>query len=169
LPASAGFLLSLQKLCHNQQNNHAGVLPVNQASDYSGQTAQFKVGECTYEINVLSVQAAFKLQFVLGNQLKGLSGSGIGQIDPDTMWNLAVKLLKHAEVDGFPLDMEKHFAARIDELDLVVVEAIKANCPGFFKKLGGLKGLFLAALEKQLGSAKSPSESATSDPATATS
>ena len=141
---------------------------MNQASDYSGQTAQFKVGECTYEVNVLSVQAAFKLQFVLGNQLKGLSGNGIGQIDPDTMWNLAVKLLKHAEVDGFPLDMEKHFAARIDELDLVLVEAIKANCPGFFKKLGGLKDSFLDALSTQFGSAKSKSESATSAPATAT-
>ena len=137
------------------------------ASDYSGQTAQFKVGECTYEINVLSVQAAFKLQFVLGNQLKGLSGNGIGQIDPDTMWDLAVKLLKHAEVDGFPLDMEKHFAARIDELDLVIVEALKANCPGFFSRLKGMSGLFLAALEKQFGSGKSKSESATSAQATA--
>lgn len=140
---------------------------MSQPNEYSGQTAQFKVGECTYEINVLSVQAAFKLQFVLGNQLKGLSGSGIGQIDPDTMWSLAVKLLKHSEVDGFPLDMEKHFAARIDELDLVVVEAIKANCPGFFKKLGGLKGMFLDALSTQFGSGKSKSESATLTPATA--
>ena len=141
---------------------------MSQPNDYSGHTAQFKVGDCSYEINVLSVQAAFKLQFVLGNQLKGLSGNGIGQIDPDTMWSLAVKLLKHSEVDGFPLDMEKHFAARIDELDLVVVEAIKANCPGFFKKLGGLKGSFMAAIQNQLGSANNESQSATSGQATAT-
>jgi hypothetical protein len=142
---------------------------VNPASDYSGQTADFKVGECTYQINLLSVQTAFKMQFVLGNQLKGLYGQGVGQIDPDTMWTLASKMLKHSEVDGFPLDMEKHFAARIDELDLVVVEAIKANCPGFFKKLGGLKGMFLDALATQFGSVKSKSESATLTPATATS
>lgn len=136
-------------------------------SEFSGQTAEFEVEGCKYQINLLSVQTAFKTQFILGNQLKGLSGNGIGQIDPDTMWNLAVKLLKHSEVDGFPLDMEKHFAARIDELDLVVVEAIKANCPGFFKKLGGLKGMFLDALATQFVSAKNKSESATSAPATA--
>lgn len=141
---------------------------MNQATDYSGQTADFKVGECSYQINLLSVQTAFKMQFILGNQLKGLYGQGVGQIDPDTMWTLASKMLKHAEVDGYPLDMEKHFAARIDELDMVFFEALKANCPGFFKKLGGLKGLFLAALENQLGSVKSKSASATSDPATPT-
>ena len=140
---------------------------MNLSSNYSGHTAQFKVGECTYEINVLSVAAAFGLQFTLANQLKGLSGNGVGQIDPAAMWNVATMLLKHAEVDGLPLDMEKHFAARIDELDLVVFEAIKANCPGFFQKLGGLKGMFLDALATQFGSAKSPSVSETSAPATA--
>ena len=140
---------------------------MKQDSEYSGQPADFTVGKCNYSVSLLSVQAAFKLQFVLGNQLKGLSGNGVGQIDPDTMWRLAEKLLKFAEVDGSPLDIEKHFATRIDELDLVIVEVIKANCPGFFKKLGGMKGLLLAALEKQFGSAKSPSESETSDQATA--
>jgi hypothetical protein len=141
---------------------------MSQANEYSGQTADFKVGECNYQINLLSVQSAFKMQFVLGNQLKGLYGQGVGQIDPDTMWTLASKMLKHSEVDGYPLDMEKHFAARIDELDMVFFEALKANCPGFFKKLGGMKGLFLAALENQLGLAKSKSAPATSSPATPT-
>lgn len=138
------------------------------ASDYSGQTAEFTVNESTYQINLLSVQTAFKTQFVLGNQLKGLYGQGVGMIDPDVMWSLTAKMLKHSEVDGFPLDMEKHFAAKIDELDMVFFEALKANCPGFFQKLGGLKGLFVAALAKQFGSASDKSESATSSPATPT-
>ena len=137
-------------------------------SDYSGQTADFTVNGCHYQINLLSVQTAFKTQFVLGNQLKGLYGQGVGQIDPDTMWNLTAKMLKHSEVDGYPLDMEKHFATKLDELDMVFFEALKANCPGFFKKLGGMKGLFAAALAKQFGSEKSTSESVTSSPATAT-
>lgn len=138
-------------------------------SEFSGQTAEFEVEGCKYQINLLSVQTAFKTQFILGNQLKGLYGQGVGHIDPDTMWSITAKMLKHAEVDGFPLDMEQHFAAKLDVLDIVFFEALKANCPGFFKKLGGLKGMFLDALATQFGSAKNKSESATLTPATATS
>jgi hypothetical protein len=138
------------------------------ASEFSGQTAEFEVEGCKYQINLLSVQTAFKTQFILGNQLKGLYGQGVGHIDPDTMWALTSKMLKHAEVDGYPLDMEAHFSAKLDVLDVVFFEALKANCPGFFQKLGGLKGLFAAALAKQFGSEKSTSESPTSSPAMAT-
>lgn len=138
-------------------------------SEYSSKTASFTVGDDTYEICLLSVEAAFKLQVTLGNQLKGLYGQGsVGAVSPDVMWSVTEKLLKHAEVNGAPLNMADHFVARLDTLDVVFFEAIKANVPGFFQKLGGLKGLFLDALAKQLGSAKSPSASATSGQATET-
>lgn len=138
-------------------------------SDYSSKTASFKVGEDNYEICLLSVEAAFKLQITLGNQLKGLYGQGsVGAVSPDVMWSVTEKLLKHAEVNGAPLNMADHFVGKLDTLDLVFFEAIKANVPGFFQKLSGLKGLFLAALSSQSKSAKGQSVSATSAQATET-
>ena len=124
-------------------------------SEHSAHTAEFKVGTDTYQIQLLTTQAAFKLQFVLTNQLGGLAtGSGIN-LDPDLMWSLAEKLLKFAEVNGYPLDIEKHFAGKVEELDLVVFEALKANMPGLVKKLSGT---ITKAIAAKFGSEKSQSE-----------
>lgn len=135
-------------------------------SEYSGQSGSFEVDGHSYTVQLLNVEHTFKLQFILSNQLAGLaSGKGLN-IDPDTMWNLAVKLLKFAEVDGAPLDMQEHFACRVDSLDMVVVEALKANAPDFFKRMSGT---IVTALQGQFGSVTKASQSATSSPVTATS
>lgn len=131
---------------------------------HSSETATFTVSGHKYQINLLSVREAFKLQFTLGNQIKGVMGEGKGDIDPDEMWTLAEKLFKFAEVDGAPLDMEKHFIGKLDQLDFCVVEALKVNAPGFFSQLSGL---LASAMQGQFGSAKSPSTSTTSSAATA--
>lgn len=131
---------------------------------HSSETADFTVSGHKYQINLLSVREAYKLQFTLGNQIKGVMGEGKGNIDPDAMWDIAEKIFKFAEVDGAPLDMEKHFVGKLDQLDFCVVEALKVNAPGFFSQLSGL---LANVMGDQLGSEKSKSPSPTSNPATA--
>ena len=124
-------------------------------SEHSAHTAEFKVGDDTYQIQLLTTQAAFKLQFVLSNQLSGLAtGSGVN-LDPDVMWSLAEKMLKFAEVNGYPLDIEEHFAGKVEQLDHVLIECLKANMPGLVKKLSGT---VMRAITAKFGSEKSPSE-----------
>jgi hypothetical protein len=113
-------------------------------SDYSGESAEFEVDGHRYKVSLLNVEQCFKLQVILGNQLGGLaSGKGIC-LDPELLWNLAKKLLTFAEVDGVPLDINKHFARKVDSLNLVIVEALKANAPDFFSRLGGSLGNVIA-------------------------
>ena len=109
-------------------------------SDYSGETAEFEVEGHRYRVSLLNVEQCFKLQVIIGNQLGGLAaGKGIS-LDPDLLWSVAKKLLTFAEVDGHPLDINKHFSRRIDVLNFVIVEALKANAPDFFTKLGASVG-----------------------------
>lgn len=135
-------------------------------STHSNQDAEFTVGEHKYKVMLLNVREAFKLQVHLGNQVKGLFGEGKGEADPDVLWDMAEKMLKFSEVDGYPLDMEEHFVGRLGQLDLVVIECLKANAPDFFAQFSGL---LASALKGQFGSASIVSESTTSSPATATS
>lgn len=104
---------------------------------YSGAHADFTVDGANYSINLLTVQEVFKLQFALGNQIKALVNGASG-IDPDAIWTIATKLLGMAEVNGYPLDIEHHFAGKVDQLDIVLIEALRANAPDFFKKSSGL-------------------------------
>jgi len=116
-----------------------------QNTEYSKNTGNFELpgrveGQTDkYVITLLNVQATFKLQFMLGNQIKfAMSDKGI---DPDLMWNLATKLLKFGEVNGYELSestIEEHFQGRVEMLDRAVVEALKLNLPGFTKQLTGL-------------------------------
>lgn len=144
---------------------------MTQKSEYSNQTGEFKLpgrepGKMdTYTITLLNVQATFKLQFLLGNQIKFAMGDK--GIDPDLMWSLAVKLLKYADVNGFELseaDFEEHFQGRVEILDRVVVEALKLNLPGFTKQLSGMFAQWIRKASELVNS-ELPSE--TSNQATA--
>ena len=130
---------------------------------HSNQSAEFKVGDHKYSILLLNVREAFKLQVHLGNQVKGLFGEGRGTADPDVLWDMAEKMLKFAEVDGKELNMEEHFVGKLGQLDLVVIECLKANAPDFFAQFSGL---LANALKTQFGSASEQSASATSNQAT---
>lgn len=141
-----------------------------QSSEYSGNTASFELPgkeegkKDKYVITLLNVQATFKLQFLLGNQIKFAMGDK--GIDPDLMWTLATKLLKYGEVNGFEINEEKieeHFQGRVEMLDRVVVEALKRNLPGFTKQL---TGLFVQWITKTSALASVPSDLMTSKPAT---
>ena len=108
--------------------------------EYSGEFAEFEVDGHRYKVALLNVEQCFKLQVVLGNQLGGLAaGKGVN-LDPDMLWSITRKLLSFAEVDGYPLDINKHFARKIDSLNLVIVEALRANAPDFFSRLGASFG-----------------------------
>jgi hypothetical protein len=121
--------------------------------DYSGETAEFDVDGHRYKVSLLNVEQCFKLQVLLGNQLGGLaSGKGIS-LDPDLLWQTAKKLLSFAEVDGQILDINKHFSRKIDSLNFVILEALKANAPDFFSRLGGSVGSAIAARLKSASEA----------------
>lgn len=133
-------------------------------SEHSSNTANFEVDGDKYVIMLLSTQAAFKMQFFLGNQIK--SAMGEKGIDPELMWSLAEKLLKFAEVNNHPLDIEKHFFGKVEVLDRVVIESLKANLPGFTKQLSALAAQWI---KKVSASASDTSGLTTSESATATS
>lgn len=147
------------------------MIPTN--TEYSSNTATFELPgraegdpKDRYTITLLNTQATFKLQFLLGNQVKFAMGDK--GIDPDLMWGLALKLLKYAEVNGFELTEDKfdeHFFGRVEILDRVVVEALKANLPGFTKQL---TALFAQWIHKASTLVNEKSGSTTSQPATET-
>lgn len=128
-------------------------------TEYSKHTAEFTIevpGENgaesvkeTYSITLLNVQAVFKLQFILGNQIKFAMGDK--GVDPELMWGLAQKLLKFSTVNGYELTeakFEEHFHNRIEILDKVVLEALKRNLPGFTKQLTALAVQWMTKLSK---------------------
>lgn len=136
-------------------------------SEYSTERGDFKIDNDQYSISLLNTQASFKLQFFLGNQVKfALGDKGI---DPEVMWSLAEKLLKFATVNGYELDLEKHFFGKVEVLDRAVLEALKLNLPGFTKQLNVLLAQGIAKLSglasERFSSGTSKSASAESAPA----
>lgn len=138
-------------------------------TEYSTSFAEFELkvegGKIeSWRICLLNVQATFKLQFLLGNQVKFAMGDK--GIDPDLMWGLAQKLLKYSTVNGIEVTeahFEEHFARRVEILDRVVVEALKQNLPGFTKQLTALLVQWTTKLSQ---SAIKTSDSMTSKSAT---
>jgi len=131
--------------------------------DYSSQTANFEVRGDKYEISLLSVKAATILQLQLLNQAKIKSEDWVLNIDPEFVWNTAEKLLKFAEVNNVPLDMEVHFRGKQSTLYLVLLECVKANCPDFLEMIPASA---LAKMRESFASASGQSAPKTSKQAT---
>jgi len=139
---------------------------VNQATDYSGITATFTSDGHTYEINKLCTAAWLEMQGELINQLKGMAVAGVGNMNPKYTYGLLCKLFKHAEVDGYPLDIDKHFGTDSIKIYGGIIEAIKTTDPRFFTTARSLIVSAVSKAMKRLPLAKSASDLMTSKPAT---
>lgn len=132
-------------------------------NDYSKQTANFEVRGDKYEICLLSVKASTILQIRLLNEAKIKTDDWVLNVDPEFVWDTAEKLLKFAEVNGKPLDMEVHFRGKQTTLYIVLLECVKANCPDFLEMIPASA---LAKMRAKFASASGQSAPATLDQAT---
>lgn len=140
---------------------------MTKSSDYSTVNATFESDGHTYEIFKLSTAAWLEMQGELMNQLKGMAVSGVGSMNPKYTYNLLCKLFKHAEVDGFPVDIDAHFGTDSVKIYGGLIGAIKATDPRFFTTARSLIVSAVSEIAKRLPSEKSASELMTSVQATA--
>lgn len=100
----------------------------------------------TYSITLLNVRDALNVEAECINLL---SNGQQGKVTGDRLYFLAKALLNGAEVNGYPLDIDKHFARRVGHLNKVVFACVKENFPDFFS---ALSGSFIQSLQAKFGS-----------------